>query len=133
MQVEERHSLTETGKGLDLSVLTGGPRVAPTDELSTDSNRAAGQCLTEGQVSQTISQHSVSLRRNCWERNPSAKGSANVTVSLTISGDGSAQNVSSTGDDPSVAHCIENDVKNWHFPAMGCSQKTSVPFKFVRQ
>jgi predicted Zn finger-like uncharacterized protein len=126
-------STTSTGKAIDLSGLTGGPRVAPTDEVSADSNRGPGQCLTEGQVSQTISQHSIALRRSCWERNPSAKGSANVTVSLTVGGDGSAQNVSSNGDDLSVAHCIENDVKNWHFPAMGCSQKIAVPFKFVRQ
>jgi predicted Zn finger-like uncharacterized protein len=126
-------SATSGGKGLDLSGLTGGPRVAPTDELSGDGNRAPGQCLTEGQVSQTLAQHQIALRRTCWERNPSAKGSANVTVSLTVGGDGTAQNVSSTGDDPSVAHCIENDVKNWHFPAMGCSQKIAVPFKFVRQ
>jgi hypothetical protein len=89
--------------------------------------------LSESQVGQTIGQHQVALRRTCWERNPAAKGSANVTVTLTVGGDGTAQNVGSSGDDLSVAHCIENDVKNWHFPAMGCSQKIAVPFKFVRQ
>jgi hypothetical protein len=52
---------------------------------------------------------------------------------LTVAADGSAQGVSASGDDPSVAKCIENDVRNWHFPAMGCSQRTSIPFKFLLQ
>jgi hypothetical protein len=52
---------------------------------------------------------------------------------LTVAADGSAQGVSASGDDPSVAKCIENDVRSWHFPAMGCSQRTSIPFKFLLQ
>ena len=52
---------------------------------------------------------------------------------MTVGADGSAQGVSASGDEPSVAKCIENDVRGWHFPAMGCSQKTGFPFKFVRQ
>jgi predicted Zn finger-like uncharacterized protein len=124
---------TAAGKGLDLSGLTGGPRVAPTDELGSDGTRAPGQCFSEGQVAQTIGLHQAAIRRTCWERNPSQKLSTNVSVALTIANDGSTQNVTASGDDPTVAHCIENDVRNWRFPAMGCSQKISVPFKFVRQ
>ena len=59
--------------------------------------------------------------------------SVNVGVSMTIAPDGSAQSVSASGDELSVAKCIENDVRGWRFPAMGCSQKTSFSFKFVRQ
>ena len=61
------------------------------------------------------------------------KPSANVSVTMTVAGDGSAQSVSATGDDPAVAQCIATDVRNWHFPALGCSQKTGFGFKFVRQ
>jgi hypothetical protein len=54
-------------------------------------------------------------------------------VTLTVAADGAAQGVTATGDDPAVAKCIETDIKNWRFPAMGCSQKTGFGFKFVRQ
>jgi predicted Zn finger-like uncharacterized protein len=121
-----------TGRSLDLHGLSGSA-IAPTDEMGSDGPKAAGQCFSEGQVSQVIGQHQVAIRRACWERNTSAKSSVNVSVSLTIGADGTAQGVSASGDDPSVAHCIENDVRNWHFPNMGCSQKIAVPFKFVRQ
>jgi len=57
----------------------------------------------------------------------------NVGVSMTIGPDGSAQSVAANGDEPSVAKCIENDVRGWRFPAMGCSQKTNFSLKFVRQ
>jgi predicted Zn finger-like uncharacterized protein len=121
-----------TGRSLDLHGLSGNT-VAPTDEMGSEGPKATGQCFTEGQVQQVMGQHSVAIRRTCWERGTSAKTSANISVSLTIGPDGSTQGVSATGDDPAVAHCVENDVRNWRFPSMGCSQKIAVPFKFVRQ
>jgi hypothetical protein len=75
----------------------------------------------------------VAIRRACWERNPTTKPTVSVSVALTVGSDGSAQGVSATGDEPSVAKCIENDVRGWHFPAMGCAQKTAFSFKFVKQ
>ena len=57
----------------------------------------------------------------------------NVAVSLNILPDGSAQGVSASGDDAAVASCIGSDVRNWRFPAMGCSQRTAFSFHFVRQ
>ncbi|HEY1694658.1 MAG TPA: GYF domain-containing protein [Polyangiaceae bacterium] len=119
---------------LNLQGLTG-TTIAPTEEPGggNEAPKAPGQCLSEGQVSQVIGMHSVGLRRACWERSTSQKQTANITVSLTIGGDGAAQGVSASGDDSAVASCIANDVKNWHFPAMGCSQRTAIPFHFVRQ
>lgn len=84
-------------------------------------------------MQQVIGLHQLAIRRSCWERNPTVKPTVNVSVSLTVGPDGSAQNVSTSGDEISVAKCIENDVRGWHFPAMGCSQKTGFSFKFVRQ
>ncbi len=120
---------------LDLHGLTGGTTIAPVDDPGGGSEgpKAPGQCISEGQVQQVIGLHSVGLRRACWERSTAAKTTANVTVSLTIGADGSAQGVSASGDEPSVASCIASDVRNWHFPAMGCSQRTAIPFHFVRQ
>ncbi len=120
---------------LNLQGLTGSS-IAPTDDQGGgggDAPKAPGQCISEGQVQQVIGLHSVGLRRACWERSTGSKTTANVTVSLTIGADGSAQGVSASGDEPSVASCIASDVRNWHFPAMGCSQRTAIPFHFVRQ
>jgi predicted Zn finger-like uncharacterized protein len=119
---------------LNLQGLTGST-IAPTDDQGGggDSPKAPGQCISEGQVQQVIGLHSVGLRRACWERSTASKTTANVTVSLTIGADGSAQGVSASGDEASVASCIASDVRNWHFPAMGCSQRTAIPFHFVRQ
>jgi predicted Zn finger-like uncharacterized protein len=130
----DKPGATSTGaKGpLDLSGLTG-QNVAPTPDMGGDTPKAPGQCLSEGQVSSVINAHRVAVNRTCWERNPTQKPAVNVGVTLTIGADGSAQGVSASGDEPSVAKCIENDVRNWRFPAMGCSQKTSFSFKLVRQ
>jgi len=123
------------GRSLDLHSLTQGTNVAPTDDPvgGSEGPKAAGQCFSEAQVQQVIQMHQLAIRRACWERSSTAKLTANVSVQMTISPDGSAQNVAANGDDPAVAKCIENDVRGWHFPALGCSQKTGFSFKFVRQ
>jgi predicted Zn finger-like uncharacterized protein len=123
---------TATGRSLDLHGL-GGNNVALSDDPSGDGPKAAGQCLSEGQVAKVVQLHMVAVRRSCWERSQTTKSSVNVNVSLTVGADGSAQGVSASGDDPSVSKCIENDVRGWHFPAMGCTQRTSIPFKFLLQ
>jgi predicted Zn finger-like uncharacterized protein len=123
---------TATGRSLDLHGL-GGNGVALAEDPSGDGPKAAGQCLTEGQVQRVVQLHMVPVRRSCWERSQTTKPSVNVNVALTVGADGSAQGVSASGDDPSVAKCIENDVRGWRFPAMGCTQKTSIPFKFLLQ
>jgi predicted Zn finger-like uncharacterized protein len=120
------------GLGLDLRALHGGgPSVSPTDEPGE--SRAPGQCFSEGQVQSIIGAHQLAIRRSCWERNPTNKPTVSVSVTMTIGPGGEVQSVSASGDEPSVAKCIENDVRGWHFPAMGCSQKTNFSFKFVRQ
>jgi hypothetical protein len=123
---------TTAGRSLDLHGLTGG-NVTPTEDPGSEGPKAPGQCFSEGQVQQVIGMHQLAIRRSCWERNPTSKPTVNVSVALTIGPDGAAQSVSASGDEASVAKCIENDVRGWRFPAMGCSQKTSFSFKFVRQ
>ncbi len=126
-------SATGPGRTLDLHGIGAGPTIAPVDDQGNDGAKAAGSCLSEGQVQQTIQLHRVAIQRSCWERSSNGKLAVNVSVLLTIAADGSPQGVTASGDDPSVAKCIENDVKGWRFPAMGCSQRTSIPFHFVRQ
>jgi len=125
-------SATSSGRSLDLSGLSRSP-ILPGEDPGSEGAKAPGQCFSEGQVQQVIGLHQVGVRRACWERNPTTKPTVNVAVALTIGPDGSAQGVTTTSDEPSVAKCIENDVRGWRFPAMGCSQKTGFSFKFVRQ
>jgi hypothetical protein len=119
---------------LDLHSLTQDQtRVAPTEDPGGDAPRAPGQCFSAGQVQQFVSNHLSAIQRVCWERNPTNRPAVNVNVTFTVDPDGSVQGVSATGDEPSIAKCIENEVHAWHFPGMGCSQKMNVPFHFVRQ
>jgi len=123
-----------TGRSLDLHSLTqNSPGIAPANDPDNGGPRAPGQCISGGQVQQVIGLHQSAIQRTCWERNPTQKLTVNVGVSLTIGADGSPQGVSASSDEPTVSRCIENDVRGWHFPAMGCSQKTAFSFKFVRQ
>jgi len=124
---------TGGGRSLDLHSLTQNSNVAPTADDTGEGPKAPGQCFSQGQVQQVIGMHQLAIRRSCWERDPTTKPTVNVAVSMTIGADGSAQSVAASGDEGSVAKCIENDVRGWHFPAMGCSQKTGFSFKFVRQ
>jgi predicted Zn finger-like uncharacterized protein len=125
-------SATSSGRSLDLSGISRN-NLLPGEDPGSEGPKTPGQCFSEGQVQQVIGNHQVGVRRACWERNATTKLTVNVAVALTIGPDGSAQSVTTTGDEPSVAKCIENDVRSWRFPAMGCSQKTGFSFKFVRQ
>jgi predicted Zn finger-like uncharacterized protein len=123
-----------TGRSLDLHSLAQGNSVGPgAEDPGSEGPKAPGQCFSSGQVQNVIGLHQLAIRRACWERDPTTKPSVNVAVSMTIGPDGIPQGVSASGDEASVARCIENDVRGWHFPAMGCSQKTGFSFKFVRQ
>ncbi|HZU84399.1 MAG TPA: hypothetical protein VE987_15825 [Polyangiaceae bacterium] len=122
------------GRMLDLHGLTQSvSSVTPTDEPGADAPKGPAQCISAGQVQQVLTMRMPGIKRSCWERNPSSKPIVNVNVSMDIGPDGTPQNVTSSGDEPSIAKCIENDVRGWRFPAMGCSQKTQIPFKLVRQ
>jgi predicted Zn finger-like uncharacterized protein len=124
---------TSNGRSLDLHSLAQNSNVGPGEDPGSEGPKAPGQCFSSGQVQSVIGMHQLAIRRACWERDPTTKPSVNVSVSMTIGPDGTPQGVSASGDEASVAKCIENDVRGWHFPAMGCSQKTGFSFKFVRQ
>jgi eukaryotic-like serine/threonine-protein kinase len=90
---------------------------------------AAAPCISEEQVQKIVKLHLMHLNRSCFERAETAKAAVNVTATLTIGPDGLAQAVTTAGDDPSVAQCVEGHLRAWHFPA-GCTQKISIPLRF---
>jgi hypothetical protein len=116
------------------SVAAPGARetnVAHTEEIGGP--KAPGQCMSEGQVQQVVSLHRATISHSCWVGNQTGKATVNVSLSMTIGPDGILQNLSATGDESSVVKCVENDVRSWRFPALGCSQKVAIPFQFTRR
>ena len=93
--------------------------------------QAPSQCLSECQVQLVIWMHQVEVRRQCWEKRDVVKPTISVSVLLTVDPEGGPQGVSTSGDDLLVAQCIEDQVRGWHFPAVGCTQKVGFAFKFV--
>lgn len=121
-------------KGLDLGNLvsgsSGGPNVGP----STGPGGGAGGGLDQAGVERVVAVHRNGVKRTCWERGGGdQKSSVNVTITANVAANGSVSSTSSSGDDPVVAKCIENQVKTWQFPAPGSSTTINIPFKFVRQ
>lgn len=123
---------TEEKKGLDLGGLVpgaGGPNVG-----AAGGPGAGGGGLDQAGVERVVAAHRNGVKRTCWDRGGAdQKSSVNVTVNATVAGNGSVASTSSSGDDPVVAKCIENQVKTWMFSAPGSSQQIAIPFKFVRQ
>lgn len=78
--------------------------------------RAPRQCFTGAQIQSVIVSHQRELRRDCWERNATPQPVVNVVIRMTIAPDGSAQNVVTSGDEPSVKGCIDSAVRGWHSP-----------------
>jgi hypothetical protein len=128
-------ALSACGGGTDANAPIRPPpsQEPPAPKASSKGSAAPGQCLSAEQVQSVVTTHQVAMQRVCWEWRPTAHTTASVTLMFTVGPDGSPVSVSATGDDDVVASCIQNDVQQWRFPAMGCSQSISVPFQFSRQ
>jgi serine/threonine protein kinase len=112
----------------DLSSLTG-----PSIPKPTDSGPSAGGTFDAGAIERVVNQRKAGVKRTCLDRAASAGGSTKVTASMTIAPNGSVQNVSTTGNDPVIAKCIEQQLRTWSFPAPGEVKQVQIPFVFVRQ
>jgi hypothetical protein len=92
--------------------------------------KEAAPCMSEEQLQRIVRLHVTHLNRTCFERNESERSSASVNVTLTIGADGLPENVAAVGDDPSIAQCVEGHLRQWRFPAAGCTEKIKIPFRF---
>jgi hypothetical protein len=90
----------------------------------------SGPQLTEDETRSVVTQHSLAVRRTCWDRNPSAQPSVNEVVHIVINNLGQVTQASATGNDSVVGHCLEDEVRRWRWPGGG---EVSVPFHFLRQ
>jgi eukaryotic-like serine/threonine-protein kinase len=101
----------------------------PLPDESAGAPEQAAPCVSEEQAQRTVRLHFLGLR-HCYERSRVFGSPVNVDVTLTVSTDGLPENVTATGDDPPVARCVEGHVRLWHFAAMGCTQRISIPLRF---
>jgi predicted Zn finger-like uncharacterized protein len=119
-------------KGLDLSGLSagpGGPNVSP----HSGSGGSTGGGLDQAGVERVVAARRNGVKRTCWDSGANdKKSSANVTVTATVAPNGQVVGTSSSGDDPAVGKCIENQVRSWAFPAPGQTTTLNLPFHFVR-
>lgn len=121
-----------TARTADLSGLLGGAG-GPSAGPGGGTAGAAAGTMDAATVQRIVRERSPAVKRACWDRGGDQKSSAKVTVAITVGGNGHVDNASATGDDPVITKCIENQVRNWQFPATGSSTTVNVPFVFVRQ
>jgi hypothetical protein len=119
-----------------ISLDAGSPTPAPTTTHATAALEAgsppkeAAPCLSEEEVQKVMRPHLTRLNRMCFARNETDRSSVNVNATLTIGVDGVPQTVTASGDDTAVSQCVETHLRGWRFPAAGCTEKISIPFRF---
>jgi serine/threonine protein kinase len=106
------------------------PMHAPVPVEAGGPPQEGAPCVSEEQLQRIVRVHAMHLNRTCFERSETDRSSVNVKAALTIGVDGLPQNVTAVGDDPTVAQCVEGHLRGWRFPAAGCTQKISIPFRF---
>lgn len=125
-----------TAKTIDNSAianLLGGPSTGPGTGPGGGTSGAAGGGLSDKAVQDAVRNYTPGVKRTCWERGGSAESTAIVDVTVTVAPNGNVSNAVATGNDPLVAKCIENQVRNWRFSAPGEVTTIKIPFKFLKQ
>lgn len=108
----------------------GGPKI---DTSGPSPAGGGGGTFDQGAIERVVNSRKAGVKRTCLERSASTASSTKVTATITIAPNGTVQNVSSSGDDPSVGKCIENQLRTWTFPPPGETKTVQIPFVFVRQ
>ena len=102
-------------------------------DTSGPSPSSGGGGFDQGAIERVVNARKAGVKRTCLDRAGSTAGSTKVTATITIAPNGSVQNVSTAGDEPVVAKCIEQQLRTWSFPAPGEVKTVQIPFVFVRQ
>jgi serine/threonine protein kinase len=111
--------------------LIGGPSAPKID--TSGPSPSAGGTFDQGAIERVVAMRKAGVKRVCLERSSSTASSTKITATLTIAPNGAVQSVSSVGDEPVVAKCIEQQLRNWSFPPPGETKTVQIPFVFVRQ
>jgi eukaryotic-like serine/threonine-protein kinase len=114
--------------------MTGGPKAPSIDTSGPSPAGGGGGTFDSSAIERVVNARKAGVKRTCLERSGGGGGSSTkVTATLTIAPNGTVQNVSSSGNDPAVGKCIEQQLKTWTFPAPGETKTVQIPFVFVRQ
>ncbi len=108
---------------------SAGPRVGDTPGPGP----ATAGTFDQAAIERVVNTQKASVKRMCLDRGNSTASTTKVTATLTIAPSGAVQGVTTAGDDPMVAKCIENKLQSWSFPPPGEEKKVQIPFVFVRQ
>ena len=138
-KVEPENKPTGGLKGLPslgISGLSAGPKAPAGGNVPS-----SGGQLDQAQLQPVVARYTSSVKRSCWQpaldtRDRDAPTAARVNVTIAISGSGTVQNVTHSGDPRGyrgLANCIAGRVRGWQFPAAGGSTTVNVPFVFVAQ
>ena len=103
---------------------TSGP------STGTSTSGGGGSQLSEEDVKRVVGRYQNAVKRTCWDRISTQTSSVNVVVHVNVGGTGQVSSASATGNDPVVAHCLEEEVRLWRFPGGGVAE---IPFHFIRQ
>jgi predicted Zn finger-like uncharacterized protein len=124
-----------SGGGADLSGLLGGNNrpMMPSVGGPGPGPGGGGGGLTQDQIEAVVASRRASVKRACLDRADPSVTNVKINVKATIGGNGLVQSASATGNDPTVARCVENNVKSWTFPASGGTSQLEIPFTLVRQ
>jgi len=110
-----------------------GPSSAGIDTSGPGPAGGGGGTFDQAAIERVVNTRKAGVKRTCLERSASTASSTKETATITIAPNGSVQNVSTTGDDPVMGKCIEQQLKTWSFPAPGETKTVQIPFVFVRQ
>jgi eukaryotic-like serine/threonine-protein kinase len=149
-RVSSATSLDGAQKASDeLKLAGGGPVANPVVPLPLDvkgisgpstglnpggpSPSVGGGTFDQGAIERVVNSRKAGVKRTCLERSANTAGSTKVTATLTIAPNGSVQNVTSQGDNPVVARCIEQQLRSWSFPPPGETKTVQIPFVFIKQ
>ncbi len=117
---------------LDLGGL-GGPSATKLPSDPSGAGPSAGGGFDQGAIERVVAARKSGVKRTCLDRSASTSSSTKVTATITIAPNGTVQNVTSAGDEPVVAKCIEQQLRGWSFPPPGEVKQVQIPFVFVRQ
>jgi predicted Zn finger-like uncharacterized protein len=123
---------TATAANTSIAALLGGPATGPNVGSGTGGGTTGGG-LSDKAVQDAVRNYTPGVKRTCWERGGSAESTAIVDVTVTVAPNGNVSGAQASGNDPVVAKCIENQVRNWHFSPPGETTTIKIPFKFLKQ
>jgi len=95
--------------------------------------------LDAASIARVAAAHRPEVKHACWDPigSDAPRGrKASVTVLATVGINGVVEEASSTGSDPKLAKCVEDQLRGWRFPSRDPGDgavRVTLPFEFMRE